>query len=74
MEKALVIWLEDISQKKYQQKEMPYGIFQKLAKIIKYGVYSPNQVWNADESGLFWKRIPSRTYVEKKKKTAGGWF
>lgn len=30
-----------------------------------------NQVWNADESGLFWKRMSNRTYVAKSLKTAG---
>lgn len=24
---------------------------------------SPDQIFNADESGLYWKRMPSRTFV-----------
>lgn len=44
----------------------------KLAKIIEDGNYTPDQVWNADETGLFWKRMPSRTYVAKTQKTASG--
>lgn len=45
---------------------------QKLRKIIEDGGYTPDQVWNVDETGLFWKRMPSRTYVAKSQKTAGG--
>nr|XP_022910254.1 tigger transposable element-derived protein 1-like [Onthophagus taurus] len=44
----------------------------KLAKIIEKGGYTPDQVWNADETGLFWKRMPNRTYVAKSQKTASG--
>lgn len=49
-------------------KEFP----QKLLKIVEEGGYTPDQVWNADETGLFWKKMPSRTYVAKSQKTAGG--
>ncbi|XP_054746093.1 tigger transposable element-derived protein 1-like [Anastrepha obliqua] len=45
---------------------------EKLRKIIEDGGYTPDQVWNVDESGLFWKKMPSRTYVAKSQKTAGG--
>ncbi|XP_054746234.1 jerky protein homolog-like [Anastrepha obliqua] len=45
---------------------------EKLRKIIEDGRYTPDQVWNVDESGLFWKKMPSRTYVAKSQKTAGG--
>lgn len=44
----------------------------KLAKIIEDGGYSPDQVWNADETGIFWKKMPNRTYVAKAQKSAGG--
>ncbi|XP_054726261.1 tigger transposable element-derived protein 1-like [Anastrepha obliqua] len=45
---------------------------EKLRKIIEDGGYTSDQVWNVDESGLFWKKMPSRTYVAKSQKTAGG--
>ena len=38
-------------------KEFP----QELRKIIEDGRQTPDQVWNVDESGLFWKKMPSRT-------------
>jgi hypothetical protein len=37
----------------------------KLAKIIQEGDYISNQVFNADETGLFWKKMPSRAYISK---------
>lgn len=43
-----------------------------LKKIIADGGYSPDQVFNADETGLFWKKMPRRTYVAKAQKSAGG--
>lgn len=45
---------------------------QTLLKIIEEGGYTPDQVWNADETGLFWKRMPNRTYVAKSQKAVGG--
>lgn len=35
----------------------------KLQKIIEDGGYTSKQVFNVDETGLFWKRMPSRTYI-----------
>jgi len=35
-------------------------------------VCTPEQVFNADETGLFWKRMPSRTFLSKNEKTAPG--
>lgn len=49
-------------------KEYP----QKLDKIIKDNDYLPDQVFNADETGLFWKRMPKRTYLSKSEKSASG--
>lgn len=43
-----------------------------LAKIIEDGGYCPDQVFNADETGLFWKKMPSRTFIAKSVKTASG--
>uniref|UniRef100_K7FDM5 HTH CENPB-type domain-containing protein n=1 Tax=Pelodiscus sinensis TaxID=13735 RepID=K7FDM5_PELSI len=31
--------------------------------IIKEGGYSSKQMFNLDETGLFWKRMPARTYI-----------
>ena len=34
-------------------------------KILEDGQYLPEQVFNMDETGLFWKRMPSRTFIFK---------
>ncbi|GFQ94976.1 tigger transposable element-derived protein 1 [Trichonephila clavata] len=43
-----------------------------LVKIIEDGGYCPDQVFNADETGLFWKKMPSGTFIAKSEKTASG--
>jgi len=43
-----------------------------LKSIINEGSYSPKQVFNVDETGLFWKRLPSRTFLSKNEKSASG--
>ncbi|GFS95938.1 tigger transposable element-derived protein 1 [Trichonephila clavipes] len=45
---------------------------EELAKIIEDGDYSADQVFNADETGLYWKKLPNRTYITKVEKTASG--
>ncbi|GFV82375.1 tigger transposable element-derived protein 1 [Trichonephila clavipes] len=45
---------------------------EELAKIIEDGDYSADQVFNADETGLYWKKMPNRTYIAKNEKTASG--
>jgi hypothetical protein len=43
-----------------------------LQKIIDEGGYSPKQIINVDETGLFWKRMPSRTFISREEKQASG--
>ena len=42
---------------RYVEEEFP--------QIIEEGGYLPEQVFNMDETGLFWKRMPSRTFLFK---------
>ncbi|XP_051865280.1 tigger transposable element-derived protein 1-like [Pristis pectinata] len=43
-----------------------------LKKIIYEGGYLPEQVFNVAETGLFWKRVPDRTFISKEEKSAPG--
>lgn len=43
-----------------------------LAKLIAEKGYSAKQVINYDETGLYWKKMPSKTYISKEEKHAKG--
>lgn len=40
--------------------------------MIEENNYLLEQIFNADETGLWWKKMPSRTYLSKNEKTAPG--
>lgn len=41
-------------------------------EIIRENDHLPEQVFNADETCLFWKRMPSKTFISKDEKSASG--
>ena len=41
-------------------------------KIIKEEDYVPQQVFNCDETGLFWKKMPKRTFITQEEKALLG--
>ncbi|CAM5145958.1 unnamed protein product [Eretmochelys imbricata] len=43
-----------------------------LKKIIEEKGYLPEQVFNADKTGLFWEKMPNRTYTTKSERQAPG--
>ncbi|XP_025836241.1 LOW QUALITY PROTEIN: tigger transposable element-derived protein 1-like [Agrilus planipennis] len=43
-----------------------------LKEIIESGDYSPKQIFNVDETGLFWKKMPSRTFISQEEKSMPG--
>ncbi|KFD62404.1 hypothetical protein M514_00894 [Trichuris suis] len=43
-----------------------------LKKLIDERGYSSQQIFNVDETSLFWKRMPKRTYIAQEEKSAAG--
>ncbi|KAM4688516.1 tigger transposable element-derived protein 1-like [Discoglossus pictus] len=48
------------------------GFSEMLKKMIEDEGYLPEQIFNVDESGLFWKKMPERTYISKEEKSSPG--
>ncbi|XP_067932973.1 tigger transposable element-derived protein 1-like [Watersipora subatra] len=46
---------------------------QVLKEIIEEGGYSAKQIFNVDETGLFWKKMPEKTYISREEKTMPGY-
>ena len=44
-----------------------------LREIIDEGVYLPKQVFNVDETGQYWKRMPDQSYIIKEEKLMPGY-
>ena len=44
-----------------------------LREILGEGVYLPKQVFHVDETGLYWKRMPDRSYITKEEKLMPGY-
>jgi len=44
----------------------------KFKKIIEDSDFPSDLVFNVDETGLFWKKLPSRTYISREEKSAPG--
>lgn len=43
-----------------------------VRQLIEEKGFVPQQIFNCDETGLFWKRMPSRTFLTKEEKKAPG--
>lgn len=43
-----------------------------LRETIAVKNYVPDQIFNVDETGLYWKKLPNRTWISKEEKTAPG--
>ena len=47
--------------------------FPEFREIIDEGTYLPEQVFSVDETGLYWKRMPDRSYISKEEKLMPGY-
>ena len=45
---------------------------EEFANLVADGGYKPQQVFNADETALFLKRMPNKTIISKSEKSAPG--
>ncbi|XP_050293700.1 jerky protein homolog-like [Anthonomus grandis grandis] len=54
------------------QPELVSPFLRKLEEKIKDLNLDYNQVYNADQTGLYWKLLPGKTYVSSEEKTAPG--
>jgi hypothetical protein len=43
-----------------------------LDKLIVEENYLPGQIFNTDETSLFWKQMPERTFINKEAKSMPG--
>ena len=48
----------------------PHRTPAKLANLIEEKGYLPEQVFNANETNLFWKKIPTRTVISQRESKA----
>lgn len=50
-------------------KEAALSFPEKLKKMIEDGQYCSKTIFNVDETGLFWKKMPRRTFIAHEEKT-----
>ncbi|XP_053646540.2 tigger transposable element-derived protein 1 isoform X2 [Cherax quadricarinatus] len=48
------------------------GYQREIARIIECGKYTKHQIFNVDEIALYWKKMPSRTFIAKEEKSMHG--
>jgi hypothetical protein len=65
-------FLKIAGQKLSSQPELIAPFKEKLSKKVTELQLSLEQIYNADESGLYWKLLPDKTYVSSLEKTAPG--
>lgn len=53
-------------------KEAAAAYLPVIKQIIEDGGYTPHQVFNVDETGLYWKRMPAKTVLSREEKSAPG--
>ncbi|GFQ70547.1 tigger transposable element-derived protein 1 [Trichonephila clavata] len=44
----------------------------KFQEFIEAEEYRPQQIFNCDQTGLFWKRMPNHTYITEDEKSVPG--
>ncbi|KAK9880168.1 hypothetical protein WA026_010040 [Henosepilachna vigintioctopunctata] len=65
-------FLKITGEKLSSQPELVDPFKQRLMQLIQELNLNENQLYNADETGLFWQLLPEKTYVSMSEKTAPG--
>ena len=53
-------------------KDAAESYVKEFDEYVKAEGFLPQQIFNCDETGLFWKKLPSRTYITKEEKALPG--
>lgn len=67
-----VRFLKICGEKLSSQPELIDPFKDTLRKLIREHGFNEHQIYNADETGLFWRLLPDKTYVSLAEKTAPG--
>ncbi|KAM6452654.1 tigger transposable element-derived protein 1-like isoform 3-T3 [Liasis olivaceus] len=54
-------------------EEVAQRFLNELDDILAEGNYLPGQIFNVDETGLFWKAMPERTYIHREAQAMPGY-
>ncbi|GFW38817.1 tigger transposable element-derived protein 1 [Trichonephila clavipes] len=69
---AVGVRSSDVTQGRVRQQMKEQQKYFQRSYSREDGDYSSDQVFNADETGLYWKKLLNHTYIAKDEKTASG--
>lgn len=52
--------------------EAAHKFKQEISEFVQKEGHTADQIFNADETALYWKKLPSRTYISKNQRHAPG--
>ena len=72
IESIILIALRVIRESASVEHEAAINFPPQVRKLIEDKGFVQQQIFNCDETGLFWKRMPTRTFLTKEEKKAPG--
>lgn len=67
-----VRFLKITGEKLSSQPELIAAFKERLKRVIQEHEFNEHQIYNADETGLYWRLLPDKTYVSLAEKSASG--